>query len=57
MKPLVFAAEYEIPPQIRAGRKRGLFVALAISAIVIGAEIALLTNDERDLAVEVQVDQ
>jgi hypothetical protein len=57
MKPWVFAAEYELPAQIRTGRKRGWFVALAITAIVIGAGIALLTSDERDSPVGVQVDQ
>ena len=40
MKPLVFAAEYELPTEIRTGRKRAWFVALAITAVVIGAGIA-----------------
>ena len=57
MKPLVFAAEYELPAEIRTGRKRAWFVALAITAIVIGAGIALATNDERDSPVTVQTDQ
>ena len=57
MKPLVFAAEYELPAEIRTGRKRAWFVALAITAIVIGAGIALATNGERDSPVIVQTDQ
>jgi hypothetical protein len=57
MKPLVFAAEYELPAEIRTGRKRAWFVALAITAVVIGAGIALATNDERDSPVIVQTDQ
>ena len=57
MKPLVFAAEYELPAQIRTGSKRAWFIALAISAIVIGAGIALATGDERDSPVTVQTEQ
>lgn len=57
MKPLVFAAEYEFPAEIRTGRKRAWFVALAITAIVIGAGIALATGDERELPVTVQTGQ
>lgn len=57
MKPLFFAAEYELPAEIRTGRKRGWFVALAITAIVIGAGIALMSGDGRDLPVAVQVAQ
>jgi hypothetical protein len=57
MKPLVFAAEYEIPAEIRTGRKRAWFVALAITAIVIGAGLALATSDERDTPVTVETGQ
>jgi hypothetical protein len=57
MKPLIFAAEYELPAEIRKDRKRSWFVALAITAIVIGAGVALLTGEERDSPVGVQVDQ
>jgi hypothetical protein len=57
MKPLLYAAEYEFPTETRTGRKRAWFVALAITAIVIGAGIALATSDERDSAVTVQTDR
>ena len=57
MKPLVFAAEYELPAEIRTGRKRAWFIALAITAIVIGAGIALATSDDRDTPVTVQTGQ
>jgi hypothetical protein len=57
MKPLVFAAEYELPAEVRTGRKRAWFVALAITAIVIGAGIALATGDERESPVTVQTGQ
>jgi hypothetical protein len=57
MKPLIFAAEYELPAQIRKDRKRSWFVALAVTAIVIGAGVALLTGEERDSSVEVQINQ
>lgn len=57
MKPLVFAAEYEFPAEIKTGRKRAWFVALAITAIVIGAGIALATSDERDSPVTIETDQ
>jgi hypothetical protein len=57
MKPLVFAAEYELPAEIRTGRKRAWFVALAITAIVIGAALALATSDDRDTPVTVETGQ
>jgi hypothetical protein len=57
MKPLVFAAEYELPAEIRTGRKRAWFIALAITAVVIGAGLALATSDERDTPVAVKTDQ
>ncbi len=57
MKPLIFAAEYELPAEIRKDQKRGWLVALAITAIVIGAGVALLTGEERDSPVGVQVDR
>ena len=57
MKPMVFAAEYEFPAEIRTGRKRAWFVALAITAIVIGAGIALATSDDRDTPVTVHTGQ
>jgi hypothetical protein len=57
MKPLIFAAEYELPAEIRKDRKRSWFVALAITAIVIGAGVAFLTGEERDSPVGAQVDQ
>ena len=56
MKPLVFAAEYELPAEIRTGRKRAWFIALAITAVVIGAGLALATSDERDTPVAVKTD-
>ena len=57
MKPLIFAAEYELPAEIRTGRKRAWLIALVITAIVIGAGIALATSDERDSPVTVQTGQ
>jgi hypothetical protein len=57
MKPLFFAAEYELPAEIRTGRKRSWFVALAITAIVIGAGIALMSGGRQETPVAVRVDQ